>query len=104
MCETKEFLCELNAEDFSEHLVEKGVHEDASVIKSNRISGKIFLQLLEDDLKELILTIGDRVLIKGLMKEIESCQCQVWLLLNEQFSANVDIKATHVFTNSMFFF
>ena len=53
MCETKKFLCELNAEDFSEHLVEKGVHDDVSALfKSNRISGKIFLQLSEDNLLE----------------------------------------------------
>ena len=78
MCDTKQFLCGLNAEELSEHLVEKGVHEDVSAtFKSNRISGKVFLKLSDENLKELIPTVGDRVLVKELLEEIESCQCQV---------------------------
>ena len=72
------FFCGLNVEELSDHLVEKGVHEDMfTTFKSNRISGKVFLKLSDENLKELIPTVGDRVLVKELLEEIESCQCQV---------------------------
>lgn len=62
---------DLNVEDFSEFLLEKGVHEEvASLFVSNRISGSIFLKLSEGDLKEIIPTIGDRILVKELLNQV----------------------------------
>ena len=78
MRDTKLFFHGLNIEELSDHLVEKGVHEDMSAtFKSNRISGKVFLKLSDENLKELIPTVGDGVLVKELLEGIESCQCQV---------------------------
>ena len=42
---------------------------------SNRISGSLFLQLSKGDLKELIPTIDDRILVKGLLKEVYNFAC-----------------------------
>ena len=59
----------LNCEEFSEFLEEQGAHEDIIVFfSSNRISGEAFLNLSEDDLKELLLVIGDRVYIRNLLR------------------------------------
>ena len=78
MCDTKQFLCGLNVEELSEHLVEKGVHEDVSAtFKSNRIGGKVFLKLPDENLKELIPTVGEKALVKELLEEIDYYQCQV---------------------------
>ena len=71
MGELRDIIKDLNVDDFSEFLLEKGVHEEvASLFVSNRISGSIFLRLSEDDLKELIPTIGDRILVKELLKQV----------------------------------
>ena len=59
----------LNCEEFSEFLEEQGAHEDIiASFSSNRISGEAFLNLSEDDLKELLPVIGDRVYIRNLLR------------------------------------
>ena len=79
MGELRDIIKDLNVDDFGEFLLEKGVHEElASLFVSNRISGSIFLRLSKDDLKELIPTIGDRILVKGLLNQVS----QVRYILN----------------------
>ena len=69
MGELRDIIKDLNVDDFGEFLLENGVHEEVALLFiSNRISGSIFLRLSKDDLKELIPTIGDRILVKGLLK------------------------------------
>ena len=63
----------LSHEEFGDFLSERGLHEDAvSAFVSQRVSGAAFLKLSEDDLKELIPIIGDRILVRELLRE-----CQV---------------------------
>ena len=59
----------LNCEDFGHFLEAKGVYEDVvSTFVNNRICGRTFLTLTEDDLKELVPIIGDRVYIRELLQ------------------------------------
>ena len=61
----------LDCVEFSEFLVKEGFHEDVvSAFSSNRICGLTFVQLTEDDLKEMLPVIGDRVRIRKLLSEI----------------------------------
>ena len=71
MAEFRDYINGLNLEDFGDFLLEKGIHEEvASLFISNRITGSVFLWLSEDDIKELTPTIGDQILVKGLLKEV----------------------------------
>lgn len=71
MAELRDYINGLNLEDFGDFLLEKGIHEEvASLFISNRITGSAFLRLSEDDIKELTPTIGDRILVKELLKEV----------------------------------
>lgn len=59
----------LNCEEFSEFLEAQGAHGDIiASFSSNRISGEVFLNLSEDDLKELLPVIGDRVYVRRLLQ------------------------------------
>lgn len=59
----------LNCEELSEVLESQGVHGDiVAAFSNNRISGEAFLNLTEDDLKELLPIIGDRIYIRGLLQ------------------------------------
>ena len=63
----------LSHDDFADFLLERNFHEDLiSLFVSQRITGTAFLRLSEEDLKELIPIIGDRVLVRELLRE-----CQV---------------------------
>lgn len=59
------------------------VHQEvASLFVSNRILGSVFLKLTEDELKELIPTIGDRVLVKELLKNVSQVKITCAILSN----------------------
>ena len=63
----------LDCTGFSEFLVREGFHDDIVLaFSSNRVYGHTFVQLTEDDLKELLPVIGDRVRIRKLLNEIHS--------------------------------
>lgn len=71
MAELRDYINGLNLEDFGDFLLEKGIHEEvASLFISNRIIGSAFLRLSEDDIKELTPRIGNRILVKELLKEV----------------------------------
>lgn len=53
-------------------LEEAGVHEDVTrSFTKNRINGMGFLSLTEDDLKELVPVIGDRISVRKLKEEFK---------------------------------
>ena len=57
----------LNCKDLG--LEAKGFHENIiSAFIRNRICGKTFLALTEDDLKELVPVIGDRVHVREILQ------------------------------------
>ena len=67
---TMEFLDSWDYEEFADYLRKRGVHCD--VIKSiiaNRIDSGLFLNLTENDLKELAPVIGDRVCLRKILAE-----------------------------------
>ena len=66
----REGIESLSDEEFGTWLYEKGFHEDlVSSFVSQRISGNAFLLLSEDDLKELVPTIGDRSVVRDLLNK-----------------------------------
>ena len=65
-------LKEMSTADFCCFLDEAGVHEDVTrSFTQNRINGLGFLSLIEDDLKELVPVIGDRICIRRLKDKFE---------------------------------
>ena len=59
----------LNCEDLGNFLEAEGFHENIlSAFIRNRICGKTFLALTEDDLKELVPVIGDRVHVREILQ------------------------------------
>ena len=60
----------LDCQKLGELLIVKGVHEDVvSRFVTNRVDGSTFLKLSEDDIKELIPTIGDHVIVREMVKD-----------------------------------
>ena len=60
----------MNCEDLANFLETENVHEDVtSAFIKNRICGQAFLNLSNDDLKELIPVIGDRVCVRGVLEK-----------------------------------
>lgn len=46
--------------------------ESLAIIKSNRINGRIFLELNESDLKEIIPLLGERKAIKNIIDSFKT--------------------------------
>jgi len=66
----REEIKSLSEVEFGDWLTEKGFHEDLVFsFVSQRISGKAFLLLSEDDVKELVPTIGDRTVVRDLLSK-----------------------------------
>ena len=77
----------MNCEDLFNFLETENIHEDVtSAFIKNRICGQAFLNLSNDDLKELILVIGDRVCVRGILENT----CKVFLLLNCVFKGYIE--------------
>ena len=60
---------DLSCKDLTHYLEAEGVHEDVvSTFVSNRICGRTFLALSNEDLKELVPILGDRVHTRELLQ------------------------------------
>lgn len=71
----EDFSCDLLAE----FLEEKGLHQDIiSAIIRNRISGPVFLALSEEDIKELLPVIGDRVSLRKVLMDAHKVIYHCW--------------------------
>ena len=65
-------LNDMSTADLCRHLEEAGVHEDVTrSFTQNRIDGLGFLSLTEDDLKELIPVVGDRISVRKIKETFE---------------------------------
>ena len=65
-----EFLPDLPCEDFAAYLQDNGIHEDVvSNVISNRVTSCIFLDLAEDDLKEIAPAVGDRIALRKILEQ-----------------------------------
>ena len=69
----------MGVDDVCDYLEEKGFHSDiVTSFHRNRMSGATFLELSEDDLKDLVPVIGDRVTVRsGLLVELREVQCRI---------------------------
>ena len=75
------YLEYLTIDEFAERLVEEGIEDEVvKTFEENRISGAVFLQLQEDDLKELVPVIGDRVKVRQLLREATQVGSSVYKL------------------------
>ncbi len=80
MANSAKVLVDLSVDDIGEYLRESGIDDDvAATFEQNRISGAAFIQLTEEDLKELVPVLGVRVQVRQLLKEavqvrFSSCQ------------------------------
>ena len=55
----------MSCEDFAAYLEDNNLHEDViSNVISNRVTSSIFLDLTENDLKELAPAVGDRIALR----------------------------------------
>lgn len=66
----------MGLDEFCDYLLEKGFHSDVMTsFNRNRVSGVTFLALSDDDLKDLVPVIGDRVNVHKLLVEAREVQC-----------------------------
>ena len=64
-----EFSVEWDSDGFAAFLTSEGFHEDIiSNVIENRISSALFIELSDDDLKELAPTIGDRMVLRKVLE------------------------------------
>ena len=65
-----EFSTEWDSEEFAIYLTDKGLHEDlVANVLNNRITSALFLDLTENDVKELAPAIGDRLAVGKLLND-----------------------------------
>ena len=63
-------VCDFSVEDLAEYLLLRKVRTGlVNNFKTNLVNGAAFLQLTEEDLKELVPLVGERVLIRQLLKQ-----------------------------------
>ena len=61
----------MNCSEFTEFLMNQGFHEDVvSSLSNNRVCDTSFCDLTEEDIKELLPVIGDRVHVRRLLQEV----------------------------------
>ena len=78
-------MYEMFSEDFTgnelgEYLKLKGASDEVvETFANNRVDGRTFLLLTEEDLKQLITLIGERALIRTLLKHLKevSVRCNI---------------------------
>ena len=96
-CSIRDVIEPLSHDEFGDFLSERGFHVDViSLFVDQHVSVAAFLKISEDDLKELIPIIGDRILIRELLRE-----CQVISMLIEYTGKTQSIyvsSGTHIYT------
>ena len=59
-----------DSDEFVEYLIEKGLHDDViAKLMDNRITSAVFLDLTDEDLKELASAIGDRIALRKILEQ-----------------------------------
>jgi len=76
-------IAEYDCQQLSDYLLSSGIREEcAAAFTDNMINGEAFFSLSEEDLKELLPVIGDRILIRKLLKKLS----EVSLCLKSSFN------------------
>ena len=67
---TRSELNQFSCDEMCDLLTRKGEIEDdtISVFRENRVTGRAFLELTDEDLKELVTRIGERKAVKRLLE------------------------------------
>ena len=78
---------EMGVDEFCDYLWEqKGFHSDiVTSFNRNRISGATFLDLNDEDLKDLVPVVGDRVNVRKLLielREVQSSTCMSFVCIH----------------------
>ena len=87
-----EISADWNSDDFVAYLIEKGLHDDVIVkVMENRINSAVFLDLTEEDLKELAPAIGNRIALRRILEharnlKVRNAEIKVLLLLDYHYS------------------
>ena len=64
-----ELSVEWDSDDFAAFLTSEGLHDDVvTKIIDNRVTSALFIELSEDDLKELAPVIGDRMALRKVLE------------------------------------
>ena len=64
-------VAKYDRQELSDYLLSSGIRQEvAEVFQANMINGNAFLSLSEDDLKELLPVIGNRSLVRKLLKKL----------------------------------
>ena len=55
----------MNCEQLNDYLICQGIHSDVTtILTDNRIDGELFVAMCEDDLKEIVPVLGDRMRLR----------------------------------------
>ena len=73
---TKAAIEDFGVEDFCDFLSSSGElsEEAVNMFRSNRISGAVFFDLTDTDLKELLPILGDRKVVQRMIKSYQPSQ------------------------------
>ena len=65
-----EFVVDGSADTLAEYLLAEGIHDDVvTKIHDNRVTCSLFLDLTEEDLKDLASVIGDRIALRRALEK-----------------------------------
>ena len=67
-----EFSLEWDYEEFARFLSNESLHDDVvHNVTDNRITSTLFIELCENDLKELVPAIGDRLALRKVLEKVQ---------------------------------
>lgn len=79
-----EKIRELSCADFCDFLLKEGFHEDiVSTFTKNRICGETFFEMTEEDIKELVPIVGDRIRVRKLLNVVRQDQVRTRLMIGQ---------------------
>lgn len=69
---------DLSCQDLGEYLIDQEIHQEVvTIFHDNRICAESFLEMNEDDLKEMLPVIGDRILVRKLLINLQKVKCML---------------------------
>ena len=87
-----EFIVDGSADCLAEYLSAEGVHEDVvAKIIDNTITCALFLDLEEEDLKDLATMIGDRIALRNVLAKARKVLICIFLTLLQMFCCSAKI-------------
>lgn len=76
----KSSFADFTVEDVEEYLEDKGISDDiVRNFRRNLVTGAAFLRLTEEDLRELVPLVGERTILRELLKQNKQV-CLIYML------------------------